>query len=200
VSTLDRLIFFSDGVHAIAITLLVVQITVPAVSDAELGAALADNWREYFAYGLSFVVIGFYWLLHHRVFNVIVREDAVMLRLNMVVLACIAFLPFPTAVLGEYGSHTASVTAYAATIAATGLAWSALWWWVSSGRRLIDDTLTDGQIRARQVDSAMTPLVFGASIPVAQVDPGAAQLMWLALIPLGAAIGRYYAGASPDAA
>jgi len=129
----------------------------------------------------------------------IVREDAVMLRLNMVVLACIAFLPFPTAVLGQYGSDAASVTAYAASIAATGLAWSALWSWVSSGRRLIDDTLTDRQIRPRQVDSFMTPLVFGASIPVAHVDPGAAQLMWLALIPLGAAIERYYGRDSLEA-
>jgi uncharacterized membrane protein len=199
VSTLDRLIFFSDGVHAIAITLLVVPITVPRVAEDDLGQALADNWREYFAYGLSFVVIGFYWLLHHRVFNVIVREDGMLLRLNMLVLACIAFLPFPTAVLGEYGSHTASVTVYAATIAATGLAWSALWWWASSGRRLIDDTMTDGQIRARQADGVMTPLVFGGSIPVAQVHPGAAQLMWLALIPLGAAIQRYYGRGSLEA-
>jgi uncharacterized membrane protein len=199
VSTLDRLIFFSDGVHAIAITLLVLPITVPAVAEADLGRALADSWREYFAYALSFVVIGVYWMLHHRVFDRIVREDRVLLRLNLVLLACIAFLPFPTAVLGDYGSNTAAVTAYAASIAATGLVWSALWWWASSGRRLIDDELTDAQIRARQVDSAMTPLVFGASILVAQVNPGAAEIMWALLIPLGAAIQWYYGRDSLEA-
>jgi uncharacterized membrane protein len=197
VSSLDRLIFFSDGVHAIAITLLVLPITVPRVAEGDLGRALADNWREYFAYGLSFVVIGFYWLLHHRVFNFIVREDRVLVRLNLLLLGCIAFLPFPTAVLGEYGSNWAAVSAYAASIAATGLVWSALWWWASSGRRLIDDTLTDGEIRSRQVDGVLTPIVFAASIPVAQVDPGAAEIMWLALIPLGAAVQRYYARHSP---
>lgn len=192
-SSLDRAIFFSDGVHAIAITLLVLQITVPAVSDDRLGAALANHGSEYFAYGLSFAVIGFYWLLHHRVFDVVVRQDRVMLRLNLVVLACIAFLPFPTAVIGRYGGQEYAVVAYAASLAATGVAWLALWWWVSHGRRLIDDTLSDREIAHVTVHRITTPVVFAASIPIAFVDPGAAELSWLALIPIAWALRHRYA-------
>ncbi len=192
-SSLDRAIFFSDGVHAIAITLLVLQITVPAVSGDRLGSALVDHSSEYFAYGLSFVVIGFYWLLHHRVFDVVIRQDRVMLRLNLLVLACIAFLPFPTAVIGRYGGQEYAVVAYAASLAATGAAWYALWWWVSHGRRLIDDTLTDREIAHVTVHRIATPVVFAASIPIALVNPAAAEYSWLALVPITWALRRRYA-------
>lgn len=195
VSSLDRVIFFSDAVHSIAITLLTIQITVPAVSADDLGSALADNWREYFAYALSFFVIGLYWLTHHRIFDLVVREDRTLLRLNLLLLGCVAFIPFPTAVLGRYGDQSAAVTAYAATLAATGFTWAALWWWMSSGRRLIDERLRDGQVRALQGDLLLTPLIFAASIPVAQWNASAAEFLWIAIIPAGAVSGRFFARA-----
>ena len=104
VAGLDRIVVFSDAVMAIAITLIVVQISVPQVSDSEIGAALSDGWPEYISFLLSFWVIGIYWFWHHVMFRSIVRYDTVFIWLNLLFLLCVAFLPFPTAVLGEYGN------------------------------------------------------------------------------------------------
>src|SRR5437660_9370808 len=99
---MDRLMFFSDGVFAIAITLLVLQITVPipGLSEHQLGDALRHLGPKYFGFVLSFLVIGRYWMAHHRVFEYIKRFDMPLVWLNLAFLLLIAFLPFPTAVLG----------------------------------------------------------------------------------------------------
>jgi len=93
----NRLEAFSDGVTAIAITLLVLEITVPP--GETLGLGLLHLWPSYLAYAISFVVIGAIWLNHHAMFDLIVRADHCLLLLNTLHLMFIAFLPFPTAVL-----------------------------------------------------------------------------------------------------
>jgi uncharacterized membrane protein len=91
VAGLDRIVSFSDAVMAIAITLIVVQISVPQVSDSEIGAALSDGWPEYISFLLSFWVIGIYWFWHHVMFRSIVRYDTVFIWLNLLFLLCVAF-------------------------------------------------------------------------------------------------------------
>ena len=94
---------FSDGVFAIAITLLIIEIGVPVVdSDESLSDALWHLWPAIGAYILSFLTIGIYWANHNAFFRLFVRTDHIFLMLNVVFLMCIAFVPFPTAVLGEY--------------------------------------------------------------------------------------------------
>src|SRR5215510_4445653 len=114
----QRIEAFSDGVFAIAITLLIIEIGVPHVSSEEsLSKALGDLWPKYFAYVLSFVMIGIYWANHHSFFRLFVRADHYFLMLNVLFLMAIAFLPFPTAVLGEYlddpGQRDIAVSLYA---------------------------------------------------------------------------------------
>jgi uncharacterized membrane protein len=94
----NRLEAFSDGVFAIAITLLVLEIKVPPPGTA-LGAELLHLWPSYLAYVVSFLVIGAIWLNHHAMFQHIVRVDGMLLLFNILHLMPIAFLPFPTAVL-----------------------------------------------------------------------------------------------------
>jgi uncharacterized membrane protein len=98
---IERISAFSDGVFAIAITLLVLDLHVP--SDArDLGRALLDAWPHYLSYTLSFVTIGIVWAQHHGLFRLIRRSDHVFLLINVVFLLWLAALPFPTGVLAEY--------------------------------------------------------------------------------------------------
>ena len=104
-----RLEAFSDGVFAIAITVLVLEIGVPHVAAREsLPQALRHLWPSYFGYAVSFLTIGVMWINHHAMFKDIDRQDHVLLVLNLLLLMCISFLPFPTAVVAAYvrdGEH-----------------------------------------------------------------------------------------------
>src|SRR5262245_23042404 len=100
-STTTRLEAFSDGVFAIAITLLVLDVKVPR-GEADLAAALLTQWPSYVGYTGSFVIIGIWWAGHHELLGTIARSDHPLRLLNTLHLMCIAFLPFGTAVLAEY--------------------------------------------------------------------------------------------------
>jgi uncharacterized membrane protein len=128
----ERIETFSDGVFAIAITLLIIEIGVPHLEGREsLEHALGDLWPQYGAYILSFVMIGIYWANHHAFFKLFVRTDHVFLMLNVFFLMCIAFLPFPTAVLGEYldnaDERQAAVSLYALGLLLPAFAWLTVW-------------------------------------------------------------------------
>ena len=100
---IGRILALSDGVFAIAITLLIIAIAIPATtSDADLPKALLSLWPRYLAYVLSFLVIARFWVTHHLAFRLINRYDATLVWLNLLLLMFVAFLPFPTAVLGEH--------------------------------------------------------------------------------------------------
>jgi uncharacterized membrane protein len=100
-----RLEAFSDGVIAIAITLLALEIKVPEVGDAPLLEALAEQWPMYLAFLLSFATIGIMWINHHRLFTIIKRTDHTFLILNSLLLMGITLVPFTSALLGEYIRH-----------------------------------------------------------------------------------------------
>ncbi len=124
----DRVAFFSDAVFAIAMTLLVVGIGIPHVSDAKLGEALSGKDAEIFSFFLSFVVIGFYWLAHHRFFTRLAAVDVRFMQINMLYLAAIAFMPFPTALVGTYGPKPVTVVLYAITLGTASFLDAALFW------------------------------------------------------------------------
>src|SRR3954447_9433881 len=93
---------FSDGVLAIAITLLVLELPFDKVGDGELGHALGDHWARFAAYGLSFLGIGILWLHHHAIFSTVAHVDRTFVLLNLILLFCAAFLPYPTSLIGDY--------------------------------------------------------------------------------------------------
>ena len=121
----ERLLFFSDAVFAIAITLLVIEIRLPHgdfATDAALRGALVDIIPNYISFFVSFVVVGRFWAGHHRYFGFVGHWDAGLVRFNLIFLMTIAFMPFPTAVLGaNAGTHTA-ITFYCGWLVAAGAA------------------------------------------------------------------------------
>lgn len=140
-----RIEAFSDGVFAIAITLLIIEIAVPHVdAEGSLGDAIFDLWPSYFAYILSFITIGIYWANHHSFFRLFLRTDHTFLMLNVFFLMCIAFLPFPTAVLAEYLNddehRKVAVSLYSFGLLAPATVWFLVWVYAAA-RKLTDQRL-----------------------------------------------------------
>jgi uncharacterized membrane protein len=129
---LGRLLALADGVFAIALTLLVIEIALPeGTSDARLGAALVALGPRYFAYVLSFAVIARFWIAHHRVFRYIRGYDDTLIWLNFLFLMLVAFLPFPTSVLGAHGNTPTGAAFYGAVLVCTSAASGAPLWYAA---------------------------------------------------------------------
>lgn len=182
---LERLVFFSDAVFAIAITLLALEIRLPITAEhltnAELLQALQSIGSSYLSYVLSFLVIGIFWIGHHRRFSFIEHYDSGLLLLNMLLLMGVAFIPFPTSVISEYGNQTATIF-YAAVMSAIGLTSSLIWWYASS-RRLISPNLDTHTIRRETLRGLTIPTIFLLSIALAFINDDLAKLFWLLLLP-----------------
>jgi len=175
----SRIVAFSDGVFAIAITLLVLNLGVgEGVKDGELGKVLWDHHQDLFAYALSFAVIGRFWLVHHRFFGDVTGFDSRLIWLNLFYLAWIVLIPFSSQVLGDYGGTTAAEVLYAGNLVGV----------VLSGTLLFADaqraglTRTDSEeARDSRRHALWIALVFAGSIPVAVVNPDLAPYCWLVL-------------------
>jgi uncharacterized membrane protein len=179
---LDRIVFFSDAVFAIAITILVLDIRVPdSLSPTELPAEVLSLWPKYLSYVISFLVLAIYWQAHHRVFKPIRGYDGTLLWLNFLFLMAVAFLPFPTSLLGEYGGQQVSVAVYATNAAVASLLLSAISWYAVSGHRLVAEDLDEEEARLRWLQGLAVPVVFLASIGVSFLSPMAAMYSWLLL-------------------
>ena len=146
----QRIEAFSDGVFAIAITLLVLEIKIPQLHSPDqtgvpLSTALLKLWPSYFGYIFSFLMIGIYWANHHYIFNLYKQSDHVFALLNVFFLMCISFLPFPTAVLAEYVTDPVrrqnAITFYALGLLLPAIGWFVVWLYASWGHRLIDPRL-----------------------------------------------------------
>src|SRR5437667_8075888 len=136
-----RLETFSDGVFAIAITLLVLLFERPHLSEGQtLEHVLLHQWPSYASYVVSFVTIGIIWVNHHTLFRHIVRVDRVFLFLNVLFLMCVAFLPYPTAVIARYvrsDDATAAAVMYGLALTATAICFNVLWQYAARGYRLL---------------------------------------------------------------
>src|SRR5215467_7788627 len=120
---------FSDGVFAIAITLLVLGIPIPnltRIEDEQLRSGLINALHELIPYITSFATIGIIWLNHHAMFHAVERVDHPTLVLNLVLLCVVSFIPFPTAVLGRYGALPSSAFLYGCVLTMLGIAYSML--------------------------------------------------------------------------
>src|SRR3954451_20650695 len=159
----SRLETFSDGVFAIAITLLVLTIAQPS-NYRDLGHQLWDRWPSLVAYVVSFLVIGIMWLNHHSIFGYLERIDRPFVYLNHLLLLTVVFVPYPTGILGEAirkgeGTQTAAIF-YAVVMAANAYCWSALWLYASTGRRLLAEGFPEEQRRSATVAFAAGSLVY----------------------------------------
>lgn len=182
----ERLIFFSDAVFAIAITLLVLDIRIPDIPEgraaAELPGLVNGLIPSIVAYFISFVVIAVYWVAHHRTFSYIRRYDGRLIWLNVLLLLFIAFLPFPSALLGRYGDTFFAFVFYAVFQIIISLILAAIWAYATHKHRLVDPNLAAHTIHLRFVGTLAPPLIFALSIAVARYSTTLGQFFWLLLI------------------
>jgi uncharacterized membrane protein len=183
-----RLEAFSDGVFAIAITLLIIEIGVPHVEGEGLARALRELWPSYIGFALSFITIGIMWSNHHGMFKDIERVDHTMIVLNLMLLLCISFIPFPTAVLAEYmtddANALAATLAYGGSFTVTALFFNATWLYASRGRRLIDDHVSDMRVRDRTRRYLPGTPLYALGLPLALVSTWLSLGLWIALAVL----------------
>jgi uncharacterized membrane protein len=180
-----RILALSDGVFAIAITLLILEIAVPATtSDAGLSKALLRLWPHYLAYLISFVVIARFWVIHRQAFQLIARDDEVLVWLNLLLLLFVSFLPFPAAVLGQHAGSPAAAVLYAIVVILASLTTAAYWWYASGRGGLLRPDAPRAQIRALRARGLSAPVLFTLSLPVAVFAPYAAEVVWILVFPL----------------
>jgi uncharacterized membrane protein len=190
---LERLIFFSDAVFAIAITLLVLDIRLPtdagSANDRELLSLLLGLWQKYLAYFVSFWVIGLCWISHHRKFLHIQRVDIRLLSLNLLMLMLIAFIPFPTAVMSENDNLTATGF-YVLIMILACLSGLLLWWYAAHNHNLIDPHLDRRQIWIETRVPIATIGILVLSMGVAAFDAGLARICWVLIFPVSLLLRR----------
>lgn len=173
-SSLDRLFVLADGVFAISLTLLALELALPEAAanlDGQaLLAALLQTWPKVLSYLTSFTVIATFWQGHLRLFLQLRRFDGVLLWLVFLQLCSIAFLPFPTAVVGTHLGDSVAEEFYYGSLLLTSLDWALLRWYATSGHRLVSLELGPHDLRHYLRLSFVAPVTF---------------LVLMALIPLG---------------
>jgi uncharacterized membrane protein len=174
--TKTRLEAFSDGVLAIAITLLVIELRPPEVHEGEsLAHALWTLWPNYLAYLVSFLTIGVIWLNHHRTFDQVVRVDGPLLVLNLNLLLWTALIPFPTAVVAEHladGGEAARTSSalYSGVLLVTSVAFAGLFAWITHDDRLLDRLPPPGVVRAARVRFMIGLVVYAVAFALSWVS------------------------------
>jgi uncharacterized membrane protein len=175
-------------------TLLVVGIGVPRVAGSELADELSDRLHEILSFFISFAVLGFYWMAHHRFVAGLARVDRALIALNLVYLAAIAFIPFPTALVGSYEEEPVTVAIYAITLAAASFLEVAMY--VRAHRAgLFRVTPSAATFRYAVVAQTQPVAIFLLSIPLALVDPTLALLSWLLNFPAAYLVEHRYGSA-----
>jgi TMEM175 potassium channel family protein len=167
-----RIEAFSDGVFAIAITLLILEIQVPPQTPhGSLRGALLDLWPSYLAFLASFMTIGVMWLNHHRLFTLINKKDDGLIALNLLLLLGITWLPFPTALLAEHllGAHAdqqVAAVVYAGSFLALAIVFNVMWHYAVRAR-IVDD---DVHVAAITRQYALGPILYAVLVGVAFLD------------------------------
>jgi uncharacterized membrane protein len=172
-----RLEAFSDGVFAIAITLLVLDLVVPAheeAADRGLAHALASEWPAYFAYLVSFLVIGIIWVNHHAMFDRVRYIDRRVLFANLLLLLTVSVIPFPTRLLADYltaadGSHVAAAV-YSASMLAMGLSFALLWASLTRDRKLLHEGIDPHAARVGLRRFALGNIVYLVTIGLSFIN------------------------------
>jgi uncharacterized membrane protein len=192
----ERVVFFSDAVFAIAITLLAIDLRLPDLPPGQTNASLLDALAalgpSLFAFVISFVVIAAFWVGHYRTFRYVVDVDGRLVAINFAFLFCIAILPFPTSIIASQGDLSSAVIVYALFVIVTGTISTLLWVYPSRIAHLVSPAVTPAITRYFTYRAAVIPIVFALSIPVALVAPTLAWTIWLLAAPIQAMVTRRY--------
>jgi uncharacterized membrane protein len=179
----ERINALNDGVFAIVITLLVLEIKVPDIPPdlvaTELPHALQEVAPKVLSHIISFLVLGIYWVGQHNMFMHIKRHNRVLLWLDILFLLCMASMPFPTGLVVQYGQEQISVVIYAGTLIMTGLALDAIWWYASHNHRLVDESMDPKLIAFVHRRVLLAPLIYLLAIGVSFISLLVAKLLFV---------------------
>jgi TMEM175 potassium channel family protein len=177
--TTSRLEAFSDGVFAIAITLLVLELKVPAGHD--LWQSLKDEWPSFAAFAVSFWVIGIIWVNHHGVLDHLGRTDRGVLYLNLLLLFTVVFIPFPTALIADHlkagEDEEVAAAVYAGSFLAMGLSYGLLWTYITRHRDLLGVEMSDEEIRSTSIRFLIGNPIYALAFAMAWISPDAVLLI-----------------------
>jgi len=206
---LGRILSLSDGVFAFAITLLVLGLAVPDIAESGLSQAslnskllesLSTEITAFYSYGVSFAVIGIWWVAHHRLFRHITRYDRVLMWRNLFFLLFITIIPFLTQLLSQYGNIGIAVVIYNAFQSVGGLALGAIWTHASKNHLLVSRSLPETQIKNIRVRNLVPSLVFLIALAIAllfsysynylSIPPAFANFALLGMLPLMRIVSR----------
>jgi len=175
----ERLNAFSDGVFAIVITLLILEVRVPDVAAQDLPRALMGLAPDLIAYVISFILLGVYWMGHHGMFTFIKRYDRTLLWLNLLFLLFISAMPFPTSLLVRYGDQPISMVIYCATLILAGVTAVAMWRHASRHYRLIAENL-DPEVIALTYRRVLTaPIIYMVALATLLINLNIAKALLL---------------------
>jgi uncharacterized membrane protein len=163
-----RLEAFTDGVMAIVITLLVLELGIAAASEDDLLQAILDEWPSYLAYFVSFFTIGAFWLRHHAITSAIEKTDSAFLRLNLLAIFFVSFLPFPTKLVAEYlnseGAERVAVVFYGIVLLLAAGSFSLLWRYATRHGKLLRTEMPNEE--ARELQDSLTPSLLGYLVAI----------------------------------
>ena len=196
----NRIEALTDGVFAVAMTLLVLDIRVPelqqSLATAELPLKLLSLWPKFLSYTISFVILGVYWVGHHVQLSFIRRADRPLLWINILFLLWVALVPFSTALLSEYATTRIAIAIYGANLIAIGLTLALHWWYATTENRHVDPDIDRGLVRGAMYRTLMGPLVYViaiglsffraevslalyALVPILYILPGRIDIHWV---------------------
>lgn len=189
----DRVVTFSDGVFAIAMTLIAATIAVPVVAEVSTESELLDRLYEtlpnVIMFFVAFFIIGRYWLAHHRFISSLKAMDSGFIGLTLAYLAFVAFLPFPSALMGRFSDNAVAVSLFAVSMAAVS-AMEALLLWQAHRHGLMVHRLDEATFRWALTASLTPVVVFLASVPVTFVNTWLGVAFWALSVPLQLVLDR----------
>lgn len=186
--TTARIEAFSDGVFAISITLLILTIAVPELSQVQLShglllKSLIHLWPKFLSFFISFIVIGIFWMGHIIMFNFIKRSDRILLWLNVLLLLFVSFVPFPAALIGEYGADKYAAVFYGGVLMILGFIYLVLWLYASHNFRLISSTVDPVIIKKATLIVLIAPITYLIAIIIAFINPVITIIIYI-VIPI----------------
>jgi uncharacterized membrane protein len=182
----SRIEAFSDGVFAIVITLLVLSIQVPQISSHDQSGALVRSLvgmvPKFLTYALSFAIVCVYWVAHHQLFAVLAKSDRGLLWINSLFLFWLAFIPFPTALLGQYSNQHVAVVCYGAVMALAGLSFAFVRYYTFYIGKLLVPGLDRGLLKRAMIKSALNPLLHMIAVLLAWVSITISLTLYVAIL------------------
>jgi len=181
-----RIVALTDGVYAIVMTILVLELSVPIVVETavnkELSHGLLEMWPEFLIYGLSFFVLGVFWLMHHFIFDSIRRYDAALSWINIFFLMCTGLIPFSTALFGAYGAETVTAFVYGINMFFGFLGLWALWLYATGKHRLVDADLEQDLIKGGNLMAMAYLIIILVALGLSFLNPVISFILYFLIV------------------